>query len=83
MVTSSYNPCLLITEKETFGVINMQIDNILFLGSEEFATLKDNKLQKANFSVKLRDELSPTSDLIFNRCVLMQADDMMTLLQKD
>ena len=80
MVTSSYDPCLLITEKETFGVINMQIDDTLFLGLEEFATLKDNELQKVNFSIKLRDELSPMSDLIFNRCILMQADDIMTLL---
>ena len=44
MVTSSYDPYLLITEKETFGVIGMQIDNTLFLRSEEFAILKDNKL---------------------------------------
>jgi hypothetical protein len=85
MVTSSYDPCLLITtEKETFGVVGMQTDDTLFLGSEEFATLEENELQKANFSAKLRNELSLTSDLIFNRCVLTQAsDDIMTLLQKN
>ena len=61
----------------------MQTDDTLFLESEEFTTLKDNELQKANFSTKLRNELLPTSNLIFNRCVLLQADDMMILLQKD
>jgi hypothetical protein len=45
IIISTYNPCLLIiTKKETFGVISMQIDNTLFLGSEEFTTLKDNEL---------------------------------------
>jgi hypothetical protein len=84
MVTSLYNPCLLITtEKETFGVVGIQIDNTLFLGLEKFATLKDNKL-KANFNVKPRNELSLTSDLIFNGCILTQAlDNTMTLIQKD
>jgi hypothetical protein len=72
---------LIITEKETFGVVGMQIDDTLFLGLEEFATLKDNKLQKANFSAKPRDELSPMSNLIFNGCILTQAlDNTMTLI---
>ena len=61
----------------------MQIDNTLFLGSEEFTTLKDNKLQKANFSAKLRNELLPTSNLMFNRYVLSQVDDIIILLQKN
>jgi hypothetical protein len=68
---STYNPCLLIiTKKETFGVIGMQIDDTLFLGSEEFIAYEDNELQKANFSAKPREELSPNSNLIFNRCIL-------------
>ena len=45
MVTSLYNPYLLITtKKEAFGVVGMQTDNILFLVFKEFATLKDSKL---------------------------------------
>jgi hypothetical protein len=71
MTMSTYDPCLLIiTEKETFGVISMQIDDTLFLGSEEFAACEDNELQKANFSAKPREELSLNSNLIFNRCIL-------------
>jgi hypothetical protein len=45
MVTLLYNPCLLITtKKEAFRVVGMQIDDILFLVSKEFATLEDSKL---------------------------------------
>ena len=44
MVTLLYNPYLLITTKEAFGVVSMQIDNTLFLVSKEFATLEDSKL---------------------------------------
>ena len=45
MVTSLYNPYLLITtKKEAFGVVGMQTDDILFLASKEFATLEDSKL---------------------------------------
>jgi hypothetical protein len=90
MVTSSYDPCLLITTekeittKETFGVIGMQTDDTLFLGSEKFAILKDNELKKANFNAKLRNELSLTFDLIFNGCILTQASgNAITLIQKD
>ena len=45
MVTLLYDPYLLITtKKEAFGVVSMQIDNILFLVFKEFATLEDSKL---------------------------------------
>jgi hypothetical protein len=84
MVISIYDPCLLITTEEPFGVVGMQTDDTLFLGLEEFAAHEDNELQKANFSAKLRNELSPTSKLIFNGCILTQAsDNTMTLIQKD
>ena len=44
MTTSTYDPCLLITIEEAFRIVGMQIDDTLFLGLEEFATLKDNEL---------------------------------------
>ena len=71
MVTLTYNPYLLITtKKEVFRVVSMQINNILFLASKEFAALEDTKLKKANLTIKLREELSAMSKLIFNGCVL-------------
>ena len=85
MVTSSYDPCLLITtKKEAFGVVGMQTDNTLFLASEEFAALEDSELQKAHLTAKPRDKLSTISNLIFNRCVATkESDSTIHLTQKD
>jgi hypothetical protein len=45
ITTLLYDPCLLITtKKEAFGVVGMQTDDTLFLASDEFAALEDNKL---------------------------------------
>jgi hypothetical protein len=50
----------------------MQIDNTLILRSEEFNTIKDNKLTKAKFSAKPKELLSLETLLIFNGCILTQ-----------
>ena len=71
-MTLLYNPCLLITtKKEAFRVVGIQIDDILFLVSKEFAILEDSKLQKAHLTAKLRDKLSAESNLIFNGYIVM------------
>ena len=71
MITSLYNLCLLITtNKDTFRVVSMQTDDTLFLGSEQFAILEEEELQKAYLSAKPRDKLSYITNLIFNKCVL-------------
>jgi hypothetical protein len=86
MTTSSYDPCLLITmSKDTFGVVGMQTDDTLFLGSEQFAALEEEELTRAKLTAKPRDELTSESPLIFNGCVLemIPETDAMVLLQKD
>src|SRR5947209_2483927 len=85
MVTSSYDPCLLIgTRKEAFGVVGMQTDDTLFLASREFAALEDSELQKAQLTAKPRDELSVESSLIFNGCIVtMEPSGTIHLTQKD
>ena len=71
MVTSTYNPCFLITTtKEVFGIIRIQTDNTLILGSKIFLVLKENKLNKAKLSTKPKEALLPKTLLIFNRCIL-------------
>ena len=71
MVTSTYDPCLLIsTNKYAFGVVGMQTDDTLFLTSPKFAEMEDTKLQKAQLIAKLRGMLSIEFKLIFNGCVL-------------
>jgi hypothetical protein len=86
MVTSTYDPCLLIsTAKGVFGVVGMQTDDTLILGSDEFAMLEEKELAEAKFSAKPKDTLSPETPLIFNGCVLTQkeGDVAVELRQKD
>ena len=49
----------------------MQINNTLILVLKEFLVIKDNKLNKAKFLIKLKEALIPEIPLIFNRCVLI------------
>ena len=49
----------------------MQTNNILILVLKKFLILKDNKLNKAKFLIKLKKALIPETLLIFNRCVLI------------
>ena len=49
----------------------MQTNNTLILASEEFSVLKDNKLSKAKFLIKLKEALVPETLLIFNRYILI------------
>ena len=48
----------------------MQTDNILFLVFKEFATLKDNKLQKAYLTTKPKNQLSAKYNLILNKYIV-------------
>ena len=71
IITSTYNPCFLITTKEAFGLIGMQTDNIFILVLKEFSVIEDNELNKAKFLAKLKEALVPETILIFNRCILI------------
>jgi len=70
IITSTYDPCFLITTKEVFGLVGMQTDDILILALEEFSALEDDELSKAKFLVKPKEALTPETLLIFNGCVL-------------
>jgi hypothetical protein len=83
MATSTYDPCLLITTtKDSFGIVGMQTDDTIILADERFSTLEENELLIAKFIAKLKEKLTPNSPLIFNGCVLIQDDNVMSLRQK-
>ena len=50
----------------------MQTDNILILVLKEFSVLKDNKLNKTKFLIKLKKALALKTLLIFNGYILTQ-----------
>ena len=59
IIIFTYNPYFLITTKEVFGLIEMQINNILILVLEEFLDLENNKFSKAKFLIKPKKALVP------------------------
>jgi hypothetical protein len=72
MAILTYDPCLLITIIENgFGIVKMQINDIIILINEPFLILKENELLNAKFITKLKEKLIPDSLLIFNGCILV------------
>jgi hypothetical protein len=84
MITSTYDPCLLITTlKEHFAIVGMQTDDTLGLSNEVFATLEQAELDKAQFAAKPKEILTTTNTLQFNGCILtLNTDGTLTLSQK-
>jgi hypothetical protein len=72
IITSTYNPCLLITSGASisFGIVAIQTDDTLIASNIEFYDLKENGLRKANLRAKPKEQLTPGSSLTFNRCVI-------------
>ena len=84
MATSTYDPCLLITngEPETFGIVGLQTDDTLAIATPAFSRAEDAALQKANFQAKPKERLSKRVPLKFNRCTLTLRRDVIQLTQK-
>jgi hypothetical protein len=82
MVTSTYNPCLLVTTGQIFGLIGMQTDDILHLCFPEFSATKEKKNQKADFRSKPKTSLSKSSPLEFNEGRITLLDNHLSLRQK-
>ena len=83
MTTFIFNPYFLITTIGTlFGIISMQIDNIIILKNNQFSALKEDKLVKVKLMVKLKEKLSLIILLLFNGCILSLNKDSIALRQK-
>jgi hypothetical protein len=84
MVTSTYDPCLLIsTTKEAFGMVGMQTDDTLIVGSRKFSILEDEELSKAKLRAKPKEPLTSEAPLIFNGGVLSMEGESVVLRQKN
>jgi hypothetical protein len=82
MVISTYDPCLLVTIGQIFGLIGMQTNDILHLCSPEFSATEEKKSQKAGFRSKPKTSLSKSSPLEFNEGRITLLDDHLSLRQK-
>ena len=65
MIQSTYDPCLLYSI-EPFGLVGLQTDNTLFLGTEKFAEQEQIQLDKAGFLAKKQEQLTTINNLKFN-----------------
>jgi hypothetical protein len=71
MSTSTYDPCLLVTNSDAaFGIVGMQTDDTLMLGTDAFLSLEEKKIQEAQFRSKPKAMLTPEVQLEFNGCTL-------------
>ena len=83
MEQSTYDPCLLYTDKDTgFSIIGLQTDDTLFLGDDVFAEAEEAKLHEAGFLAKKREKLTLTTPLKFNGSQINCDNDTITLTQE-
>lgn len=75
LTSSCFDPCLLITLSRPFSISGMQVDDTLFLGTEDFLKLEDEKLAKAKFPAKSIERLSEENPLQFNGLLVTLRDD--------
>jgi hypothetical protein len=66
MTQSTYDPCLLHTSTNGFGLVGLQTDDTLFLADPEFARNEETELRKANFIAKEREQLTTKQPIKFN-----------------
>ena len=70
--TSTYDPCLLISTKESkeFGIFGMQTDDTLILGDETFLASEQKEIAKAGFLTKPVQVLNLSEPLPFSGCTI-------------
>lgn len=74
MVTSTYDPCLLITNDAAtgFSLVAMQTDDTLMLITPAFSTEEEKRVREVKFRTKPKTTLaaSETKTMDFNGCIL-------------
>jgi hypothetical protein len=82
MMMSTYDPCLLISLLEQFGVVGMQTDDMLILYDSKFNQLEEDELRKAGFIAKPKEELTTSKLLLFNGCILTKETNRSIRIQQ-
>jgi hypothetical protein len=82
IITSIYDPCLLIISDGFFGITGMQTDDTLIICSPEFFAKEEEKIQKAAFRAKPKARLAKSSPMEFNGTRLTLEGDQLYLRQK-
>lgn len=85
METSRYDSCLLVKTDgpELSGIVGMQTDDTLIMGTNGFATLETKKVRQAGFRCKPKTRLTPEAPMEFNGCRVTIDNDSIHLRQKN
>jgi hypothetical protein len=84
MMTSTYDPCLLISNAENskFACIGMQTDDTLRLLTTKFSKHENEQLKAAALSAKSKQRLITDKPLVFNGGIIILDGNMVILRQK-
>src|SRR6266702_5194815 len=83
MNQSTYDPCLLYLNNPTnFEIVGLQTNNTLLLANSAFAASEQEKIKKAKFLTKEREQLTPEYPIKFNGGIIQQQDYIITLIQE-
>lgn len=82
MKHSTYDPCLLYQNENSLAIAGLQTDDTLLLADETFAIIEEEKLREAGFTAKEREKLTSTTPIKFNRGLISQHENSMTLTQE-
>ena len=84
LTQSTYDPCLLfVNEASYFGLVGLQTDDTLFLGSKDFLMAEETELKKAKFMSKEREQLTTDNSIKFNGGrISLQSNGTITLTQE-
>jgi hypothetical protein len=83
MKESTYDSCLLYTNENGFGVVGLQTDDTLVLANKSFAEAEESELNKANFLVKDREQLTFTTPIKFNSGQIKLKNDSLICLTQE
>ena len=77
MQQSTYDPCLLYTNKKGFGVVGLQIDDTLILRNETFANAENVHLHEAKLLAKEKEKLTSQHPIKFNGAHIKQENSQL------
>jgi hypothetical protein len=71
IVISIYDLYFLITtNKDIFGIVSIQTDNIIILADKRFSAREKEELKQAKYTIKPKEKLTIINPLLFNSYVL-------------
>jgi hypothetical protein len=78
MIIFIYNLYFLITtNKNIFGIVSIQTDDIIILTNKQFSAREKEKLKQAKYITKPKKKLITINLILFNSCVFLLQENQM------